>query len=40
MISQGAKKCRIANFLLKFFNKYQNDINYVTKTGKELLVII
>ena len=39
MISQGAKKCRTANVLLKFFNEHQSDLNYVT-TGKELLPII
>ena len=27
MIAQGAKKCRIANVLLKFFNEHQNDFN-------------
>ena len=40
MISPGAKKCSIANNLLKFFNKHQSDFNYVKKTGKESLAII
>ena len=34
----GTKKCRIANNLLKFFNK-QGGFNYVTKTGKQLPAI-
>ena len=37
IISQGAKKCTLANILLKFFKKRENDFNYVTKTGKGLL---
>ena len=40
MISQGAKKYRIANALLKYFNKHQGDFSYVTKTRIELLTII
>ena len=40
MISQKAKNCITANVLLKFFNKYRSDFNYVTKTRKELIVII
>ena len=39
MISMGTKKCRIANNLLKFFNKQQGGFNYVTKTGKQLPAI-
>ena len=39
MILQGAKNCRIANILLKIFNKNQGPFNYVAKTGKELLAI-
>ena len=37
LISQEAKKCRISNAFLKFFNKHQSDFNYVRKAGKELL---
>ena len=37
---QKVKKSRIANILLRLFNKHQSDLNYVTKTGKELLAII
>ena len=40
VISKGAKKCKIANVLLKFFKKHQSDFNYITNTGKELLAII
>lgn len=34
--SQGAKKCKIANILLKFFNKHQGDFNPVTKSVEDL----
>ena len=40
MISQGAKRCRIANVRVKVFNKHQNNVNYVTKTRNNLLAII
>ena len=36
MILQGAKKCKIANVLLKFLNKNQSIFNYVANDGKEL----
>ena len=40
IISQGVRKCRIVNVLLKNFKKHQSDFNYIKKTGKELLAII
>ena len=35
MILHGAKKWRIANVLLKFFNKHQSDFNYVCSKNWE-----
>ena len=40
MISEGAKKFRIADTLLRLPNKHQSNVNYVTKSWKELLAII
>ena len=40
MISQGAKRCRIANVRVKVFNKHPSNVNYVTKTRNNLLAII
>ena len=40
MLKQGAYKEKLSNTLRKFFNKHQNDFQYVAKTAQELLTLI
>ena len=40
MLKQGAYKEKYSNALRKYFNKHQNDFQYVAKTAQELLTII
>ena len=40
MLKQGAYKEKFSNTLFKFFNKHQNDFQYVAKTAQELLTLI
>ena len=40
MLKQGACKEKLNNVLCKFFNKHQNDFQYVARTTQELLALI
>ena len=40
MLKQGAYKEKLSNTLRKFFNKHQNDFQYVAKTAQKLLTLI
>ena len=40
MLKQGAYKEKLSNTLCKFFNKRQNDFQYVAKIAQELLTLI
>ena len=40
MLKQGAYKEKLRNTLCKFFNKHQNDFQYVAKTAQKLLTLI
>ena len=40
MLKQGAYKEKHSNTLRKFFNKHQNDFQYVANTAQELLTLI
>ena len=40
ILKQGACKEKLNNVLFKFFNKHQNDFEYVARTTQELLALI
>ena len=40
MLKQGACKEKLNNMLCKFFNKHQNDFQYVAISTQELLALI